>query len=66
MKITDVKVINKYSNGTGPSLIEVESDEGITGIGATASNIPVITAIIEEGPASLKKMLLGSDPRDTT
>ncbi|MQG05758.1 MAG: mandelate racemase/muconate lactonizing enzyme family protein [SAR202 cluster bacterium] len=66
MKITDVKVINKYSNGTGPSLIEVESDEGITGIGATASNIPVIAAIIEEGPASLKKMLLGSDPRDTT
>lgn len=65
MKITDIRVINKYSDRNGPALVEVESDDGTVGIGATASSLPVITAIIEMGTTSLKTLLLGADPRDT-
>ena len=62
MKITDVRVINSNHVDSSTAFIEVETDEGITGIGATASPVPVISAVVEAGETSLKPLLVGEDP----
>ncbi len=57
MKITDVRII-------GPTLVEVETDEGITGIGATAAPKPAIAALLESETVGLRPLLIGEDPTD--
>ena len=42
MKITEIKVINKHIIDGSTALIEVHTDEGITGIGSTSAPIPEI------------------------
>ena len=64
MKITDVRVVNSDSIDSSTALVEVATDEGITGIGATASPVPVITAVVQAGETSLKPLLIGEDPTD--
>ncbi len=47
-----------------PTLVEIETDEGITGIGATAAPPYVIAPLIEEGIHSMRSYLIGEDPTD--
>jgi len=47
-----------------PTLVEIETDEGITGIGATAAPPYIIAPLIEEGIHSMRSYLLGEDPTD--
>ena len=49
MKITDVRVLAKRMITPHPTLVEIETDEGITGIGATAAPSYVIAPLIEKG-----------------
>ena len=65
MKITEVRVVNSHHTDSGTALVEVTTDEGVTGIGSTAAPVPVITALVESGEASLKPLLIGEDPTDT-
>ena len=62
MRISDIRVLQ--IPGDNP-LIEVETDGRIVGIGFTQSPSHIIAAIIEEGPLSLKRLLIGEDPRET-
>jgi D-galactarolactone cycloisomerase len=62
MKITDIRV-------RGPSagyltLVEVHTDQGLTGIGATDAPPDVSRCVVEHGTTSLKSLLVGEDPRD--
>lgn len=47
-----------------PTLVEIETDEGIIGIGATAAPPYVIAPLIEEGIHSMRSYLIGEDPTD--
>ena len=64
MKITDVRVVSKGLH-SAPAIVQVETDEGVTGIGATAAHIPAIAALIEAGPDSLRSLVIGEDPTET-
>lgn len=61
MKIRDVRVIGR---SLPLSLVEVETDEGLTGIGSTGSPSNIISAIIEQEPGGLRELLIGEDPLD--
>ena len=63
MRITDVRVVSK-GLWIGPVLVEVETDEGITGVGSTSASVSVISALIEDESDGLKGMLIGTDPTD--
>ena len=65
MKITEVRVLAKRMNAPHPTLVEVETDEGITGIGATAAPPYVMAPLIEEGVKSMRSFIIGEDPTDT-
>ena len=64
MKIKDVRVIGRELPFPQTALVEVESDDGLVGIGATATPAVVVSAMVEQGETSLKPMLLGKDPSD--
>ena len=64
MKITDVRVVSKGLRSGGPVLVEVETDEGITGVGSTSASVSVISALIEDEFDGLKGLLIGADPTD--
>ena len=64
MKITAVSVLAKRMSTPHPTLVEIETDEGITGIGATAAPPYVIAPLIEEGIHSMRSYLIGEDPTD--
>lgn len=59
MKLTRIKVLGQ---NLGTAFISIETDEGISGVGATAAPPPVIDAIINAGPDSLWAFLEGEDP----
>ena len=61
MVIKDVRVIGKKLSNA--SLVEVESDSGLIGIGSTSGPAPVLAALIEQGQDALRPILLGKDPR---
>ena len=63
MRITDVRVVSKGLR-IGPVLVEVETDEGITGVGSTSASVSVITALIEDESDGLRRLLIGTDPTD--
>ena len=65
MQITDVRVVNSDHINSSTALIEVITDEGVIGIGATSAPVPAVTAIVQEGITSLKPLLLGEDPTNT-
>ena len=64
MKITDVRVVSKGLRSGAPVLVEVETDEGITGVGSTSASVSVISALIEDELDGLKGLLIGADPTD--
>ena len=57
MKITDVQVVP--SGPAGMTFVEVETDAGITGIGATQTPPVMIGPIVGPGPGSLAETLVG-------
>ena len=63
MKITKIEVINKNINDK-TSLVQIQTDTDIVGIGATASPVPVIKAIIELMEFNFSRILKGADPTD--
>ena len=65
MKITSIKVVGR-GFPEEIALIEVETDAGVTGIGATAAWIPAVSALIEKGTdrGGLEALLLGEDPTE--
>ena len=63
MRITDVRVVSKGLR-SGPVLVEVETDEGISGIGSTSASVSVISALIEDEHEGLKRLLIGTDPTE--
>lgn len=65
MKITDIKVVSKGLPAGAPVLVQVDTDEGITGVGSTSASIAVITSIVEDENDGLRKLLIGIDPTDT-
>jgi L-rhamnonate dehydratase len=64
VKITAVSVLAKRMSTPHPTLVQIETDEGITGIGATAAPPYVIAPLIEEGIHSMRSYLIGEDPTD--
>ena len=48
MRITDVRVVSKVLGSSAPVLVQVDTDEGITGVGATSATVSVISALIED------------------
>lgn len=65
MKIIDVRVVNSDHVNSSTALIEVVTDEGLIGIGATSAPVPAVTAVIQAGSTSLKPLLVGEDPTNT-
>ena len=65
MQITDVRVVNSDHVNSSTALIEVITDEGVIGIGATSAPLPAVTAVVQKGITSLKPLLLGEDPTNT-
>ena len=67
MKITDVNVVTKGLPRSNTILIQVKSDEGFTGIGATYAEQGLgksdIDDFIDIGERSLRNILVGIDPR---
>ena len=61
MKIVDITVVSKGLPNRVPALVRVDTDEGVTGVGATAAATPVIASIIENDRDGLKDLLIGSD-----
>ena len=61
MKIVDITVVSKGLPNRVPALVRVDTDEGITGVGATAAATPVIASIIENDRDGLRDLLIGSD-----
>jgi len=62
MNIIDVRVVGR---DLPLSFVEVQTDEGLTGIGSTGSPSNIISAIIEQEPGALRELLIGQDPLDT-
>ena len=62
MRISDVRLVARHFPF---SPVEVATDEGIIGIGACVAGPTVIRPILDEGPGSLKQLLLGEDPLDS-
>ena len=47
MKIIDVRVVNSDHVNSSTALIEVVTDEGLIGIGATSAPVPAVAAVIQ-------------------
>ena len=77
MRITDIKVVNlcyEYPQGKGfqyaggaatgrlTSLVQVNTDEGIDGVGSAYSNPDMVRCVVE---GNLRDILIGDDPTDT-
>ena len=69
MKITDLRVLSRgFRNEI--ALVEVATDEGITGIGATAAWTRPVSALLDADPdhraplPPFRQLLLGADPTD--
>jgi len=63
MKITSIKV--RGGDLIALTFVEVETDEGLKGMGVTGSPSHVIKPILKTGSQSIEAMLLGHDPCDT-
>ena len=63
MKITDIRV--RGGRLSSLTFVQVETDEGITGIGVTGSPSWIIGPIILDGQGGLSRFLVGQDPLET-
>lgn len=64
MKITNIEVVSKRVPSL-TALVRVDTDEGISGVGATASPTPAIASLIEAEGSGLRSRLIGGDPTNT-
>ena len=64
MKITNVQVVTK-NKAAAPAIVEIETDEGISGVGATSAPPVAIAALIEAPDTGLRSLLIGQDPTAT-
>jgi L-alanine-DL-glutamate epimerase-like enolase superfamily enzyme len=59
-----IERVRAIDGGAGATLVEVEADDGTTGIGLTQSAYEYVAPIIERGPYPLAPLLVGEDPRE--
>lgn len=69
MKITDIRVLGVSvlrlpANVPNLTLIEIETDDGIVGIGATWFSHHLVEPFLMKGRDSLRALLLGEDPQE--
>ena len=69
MKITGVRLLGVSvqrlkTNAPHLTLVELDSDEGIRGVGATWFSLHKIAPLIADGPDSLDRYVLGRNPLD--
>ncbi|MFA5866131.1 MAG: mandelate racemase/muconate lactonizing enzyme family protein [Phycisphaerae bacterium] len=62
MKIADIRVLGPKNGYL--SYVEVESDDGLVGIGSTSAPAVIVKPIIEHGDPSLRSLIVGEDPCD--
>lgn len=63
MRITGINV--RGGDLSALTFVEVETDEGLKGMGVTGSPSYIIRPIVKSGSQSLEATILGRDPRDT-
>jgi len=62
LKTTHIRILGPPNGYV--TLVEVVADNGLTGIGGTDAPRAVVTPIIEQGQPSLRRLLVGEDPRE--
>lgn len=65
MKITDIRVLSTRLPASAAAMVQVDTDEGIAGVGATSAPASVISALVQSGPESIRSLLVGADPTNT-
>ena len=65
MKITDICVLSTKLPASAAAMVQVETDEGIVGVGSTSAPALAIAALVQSGPESIRAVLTGSDPTNT-
>jgi len=65
MKITDIRVLSTRLPASAAAMVQVDTDEGILGVGATSAPALALAALVESGPESIWALLTGSDPTNT-
>ena len=65
MKITDIRVLSTRLPASAAAMVQVDTDEGIAGVGATSAPALAIAALVQSGPESIRSLLVGSDPTNT-
>ena len=65
MKITDIRVLSTRLPASAAAMVQVDTDEGIVGIGATSAPALAIAALVQYGPESMRAVLSGTDPTNT-
>jgi L-alanine-DL-glutamate epimerase-like enolase superfamily enzyme len=65
MKITDIRVLSTRLPASAAAMVQVDTDEGIVGVGATSAPALAIAALVQSGPQSIRAILTGSDPTNT-
>ncbi len=60
MKITGINVLGPKHGYL--SFVEIHTDEGLTGIGATDAPWCIVSALVEHGSISLRSLLIGENP----
>ena len=65
MKITDIRVLSTRLPASAAAMVQVDTDEGIAGVGATSAPALAISALVQSGQGSIRSLLVGSDPTNT-
>src|SRR5437773_2051822 len=65
IRVLGVSVLRLRSNLPHLTLIEIDTDDGITGIGATWFSHHKVAPLITDGPDSLDRLVIGRDPLET-
>ena len=65
MRITDIRVLSTRLPASAAAMVQVDTDEGIVGVGATSAPALAISALVQAGPESIRSLLVGSDPTNT-
>ena len=65
MKLTDIRVLSTRLPASAAAMVQVDTDEGIVGIGATSAPALAIAALVQYGPESMRAVLSGTGPTNT-
>jgi L-alanine-DL-glutamate epimerase-like enolase superfamily enzyme len=65
MKITDIHVLSTRLPASAAAMVQIDTDEGIVGVGATSAPALAIAALVQSGPESIRAILEGADPTNT-